>query len=263
VTYTLDSLTITVKTFKRPKTLLTLLQSIRSFYPDIPILVADDSEPHEIVSTQKALRKFKKVDYFELPFDSGLSAGRNHLISQVSTPLVMVLDDDTVFGEMTRVEYALDVLNRFSSINLVAGWYEPEIFYGSLVVEDGRLIRDLHICRKIVDTCPLFDFVANMFIAKTESVASVLWDPELKIQEHMDFFWRARGNMNVTYLPYFRAQNTHAREDTDYESFRGRFEHFQQLQSRKIGVSEIISRENDPTYLRRSIDRIFIRPGRR
>lgn len=258
--FNLNSVTILVKTFKRPSALLALLNSIRESYPEIPILIADDSGVSEKQHTYRLLSEFKNTRYFAMPLDSGLSAGRNLLVSQAETPLVMMLDDDTIFQADTRIEWAIEILNRFPYIDLVVGLYKPELFYGSLVIENNQLVRDLCVCRDIRGGCPIFDFLPNMFVAKTEKIREVRWDPELKIQEHMDFFWRARGTITSTYLPYFGALNSHAREDTDYHAYRDRFDHYQRLQAQKIGVSKIISRNNEPTYLHEAIDPVFVSP---
>lgn len=53
--------TIATKTFLRPHKLKILLQSIRKYYPDLTVIVADDSkEPLEI--------KDDNVEYYSMPF---------------------------------------------------------------------------------------------------------------------------------------------------------------------------------------------------
>lgn len=54
-------MTIATKTFLRPHKLKILLQSIRKYYPDLTVIVADDSkEPLEI--------KDDNVEYYSMPF---------------------------------------------------------------------------------------------------------------------------------------------------------------------------------------------------
>ena len=58
------TVTVLVKTFNRPKTVTGAIRKIRTFYPDIRILLADDSkEPVEINDG--------KTEVFAMPFDSG------------------------------------------------------------------------------------------------------------------------------------------------------------------------------------------------
>ena len=44
-----------------------------------------------------------------------------------------------------------------------------------------------------IDGLPVYDKVANFFVARTERLRLVDWDPALKRMEHADFFTRARG----------------------------------------------------------------------
>ena len=74
--FNLNSVTILVKTFKRPSALLALLNSIRESYPEIPILIADDSGVSEKQHTYRLLSEFKNTRYFAMPLDSGLVRGQ-------------------------------------------------------------------------------------------------------------------------------------------------------------------------------------------
>ncbi|XP_046532986.1 beta-1,4 N-acetylgalactosaminyltransferase 2 isoform X5 [Equus quagga] len=72
-----DLVTIATKTFLRPHKLMTLLQSIREYYPDLTVIVADDSkEPLKINDNH--------VEYYTMPFGKdGTPAGASleHLSS--------------------------------------------------------------------------------------------------------------------------------------------------------------------------------------
>jgi hypothetical protein len=67
----IQDITAVIKTFERPNELDRVIQSLRGFYPDLKIIVTDDSRiPYPR----------NDVDYHVMPYDSGLSAGRNLLI---------------------------------------------------------------------------------------------------------------------------------------------------------------------------------------
>lgn len=56
-----DLVTIATKTFLRPNKLMVLLRSIRDYYPDLTVIVADDSKkPLDIQD--------KHVEYYTMPF---------------------------------------------------------------------------------------------------------------------------------------------------------------------------------------------------
>ena len=68
----LSEVTIAIKSFLRPCTLDACIYSIRKFYPDIGIHVADDG------NMNKAPLGVNRL--YQLPFDSGVSIGRNFLV---------------------------------------------------------------------------------------------------------------------------------------------------------------------------------------
>jgi len=157
---TIADVTIVIKTFLRPRALDRLLHDIKRYYPAVKVYVADDSDKPQIR---------KDVDeYFVLPFESGASYGRNYMIDRVKTKYIMLLDDDTIFTENTKIEWALEVFNASKRIDLVAGRCIPDdVFYGSLLIENNNLIRDMKLAKTVVDGFPQFDFYPNFFVAKT------------------------------------------------------------------------------------------------
>lgn len=191
--------TVIVKTFERPDLLDRLLVSVRRFYPDVPVLVADDS--------------LKPVDHplatrtFRMPHDSGLPAGRNLLLREVDTPYLVTCDDDFVFRADTRLEMLTAVLDADPAIDLVAGHADD----GNRAwrVWDGRKPEERH-------GCLLVDYVRNFFAARTDSIMDLGgWSEATKIGgEHEDFFRRAKAaGMVVAWHPAVKVG--HYRKSTD------------------------------------------------
>jgi hypothetical protein len=70
---------------------------------DLPVVVVEDS------ARRTKLGRDHRLEHVSLPFDSGLSACRNHALSLVRTPFFLLLDDDFVFDHRTRfVHLTLD-----------------------------------------------------------------------------------------------------------------------------------------------------------
>lgn len=237
-----EDLTIIIKTFLRPNCLEKCISSIREFYPNIKILVADDSLPSHI----KKRNDINK--YLILPFDTGLSFGRNELLKEVTTPYFVLLDDDTIFTKETKLEYALYVLKN-TNFDIVGGIYLPDKFYGNLRKSDDNkfLIRDFGYYEEVLDGYPVYDFVPNFFVGKTALVRKVGWCNELKVQEHTEFFWRGKGILKSTVLPYFTSINSHERNIELYNKFRFRKDIYFPKAYEKIGVlgfKDIRDKEN-------------------
>ena len=68
-----------------------------SFYP---IIIADDSNDKYKSQNLKIIEKYKSktsIEVIDLPFDSGLSKGRNEIVSKCKTKYIMILDDSRSF----------------------------------------------------------------------------------------------------------------------------------------------------------------------
>ena len=71
-----DTVTICVKTFDRYPCLRNLIKSVKEAYPDVRVIVADDSINYEDLD-------IKGVDQFRMPRGIGFNNGKNLAISQV------------------------------------------------------------------------------------------------------------------------------------------------------------------------------------
>lgn len=108
----LSQLTITIKTFERPLALRRLVESIQQFYPRVRIVVVDDSAEQ---------LQLDGVTTITMPFDSGVSAGRQRALEAVETRYVMVLDDDYIFTRRSGLVPCLRYLQRNEAVDIVGG----------------------------------------------------------------------------------------------------------------------------------------------
>lgn len=189
-TIMLDDITIAIKTFLRPQKLDNCLNSIRKLYPGVKIIVADDS--HKPVENKMA------DEYYTLRFDSGISAGRNLLLSKVTTPYILLLDDDTLFTQSDCIEKMIQPMLDQPEINLVAGSLVGNDYYGTYEKSGDTLIRYFNKPSRSIGHYKIYDFVINLFLAKTEAIRRVGWNDELKICEHTNFFFRGRDKLVCT-----------------------------------------------------------------
>ncbi|XP_070556245.1 beta-1,4 N-acetylgalactosaminyltransferase 1-like [Ptychodera flava] len=89
--------TIVTKTFMRYESVNNLVASVNKHYPNLTIVVVDDSEQIEPI-------RGRNVKHFIMPFKEGWFAGRNLGLSQVATKYFFYVDDDMVFTENTNLE---------------------------------------------------------------------------------------------------------------------------------------------------------------
>ncbi|XP_077897201.1 beta-1,4 N-acetylgalactosaminyltransferase 2 [Ictidomys tridecemlineatus] len=191
--------TIATKTFLRPHKLKVLLQSIREYYPDVTVIVADDGKkPLEI--------KDDYVEYYTMPFGKGWFAGRNLAISQVTTKYVLWVDDDFVFNNKTKIEMLVDVLEK-TELDVVGGSLMGNTFQFKLLLEQSEAGDCLHKRNGWFQRldgfprCVVTSGVANFFLAHTERLLRVGFDPRLQRVAHSEFFIDGLGSLLVGSCP--------------------------------------------------------------
>lgn len=245
--------TVIMKTFHRPRTATRAVEHLRRWYPEIRLLVADDSR--EDLAFHHPL-----AEVVRLPFDSGVSAGRNALLERVETEFFLLMDDDNWFSRHTRLDRMLRILER-ERFDILAGlvWFRRHTermfprrrlndFFMNLELEDGTF-RMLPGHREKTRTYRVCDLVENFYVARTARVREMGgWDGRLKISEHADFFLRAkRAGLKVGYTPLSSVDHVHfnrERASRDYAPYRAdRQGEFRRIWMAKHGVRRVVDRD--------------------
>ncbi len=210
-----SDITIIIKTFNRKESLIKMLKSIRDSNIKYPIAIADDSE---VPYKDEVLSMFPdmKITYYVLPFDSGLSYGRNFLLKNIDTELFLLCDDDFCFDKRTNIERAKELLDKYS-VDILSGaiynffkvsstidkilMYTQHIYSkGFLQTYVGKFILEprkvtINIKTRVRDEFSYADTVHNFFLGrKTPILKMGGWDETLKLYEHEEFFLRAKSN---------------------------------------------------------------------
>ncbi|KAF3847009.1 hypothetical protein F7725_004087 [Dissostichus mawsoni] len=190
-----SQVTITTKTFLRyPE-----LKSIREFYKDIEIIIADDSmEPEKIPGPH--------IQQFIMPPAQGWFAGRNLAVSQVTTKYFLWVDDDFLFTKLTKIEELVKVMEANPELDVLGGKVQGDQFYFSLIYEEGDEVEGGCMYRKSrgrfhslpgYPQCSVVNGVVNFFLARTDAVQRVGFDPQLKRLAHSEFFMDGLGSLMV------------------------------------------------------------------
>lgn len=200
----------------RPNCLRRLVDSILGLYPDAHLLIADDSEPDSEVRAYYAELEAMGHQVLVLPFNVGISVGRNRLVEMSTRPYLLLLDDDFVFTSQTRIETLVEVMDADRSLG-VAG--------GSLL-DDGTRLRSYEYSMRIEDkmlhyypspgpprdiaghACYDTEIVLNFCLFRREVFSTTQWDESLKTSEHTDFFLRlATTSWKVVHVPSVVAEH--------------------------------------------------------
>jgi beta-1,4-N-acetylgalactosaminyltransferase 2 len=180
-----DEVTVAAKTFLRPRTAARMVRSLRRVFPG-RIVIADDS-PKPMSPPDG------RVEIVAMPFNSGVSRGRNAALDRVRTPYVLVTDDDAVFTRGSGLADALRFLQAHPEVDAVCAvivelprWYtvtygraEKELFPGHLPprVPFGELIGGLPVVPKAPQT----------YLARTEALRTVRYDENIRLVYLRDF----------------------------------------------------------------------------
>ncbi|XP_013874451.1 beta-1,4 N-acetylgalactosaminyltransferase 1a [Austrofundulus limnaeus] len=200
--YNITSLvTIATKTFLRYDKLKDLIDSIRQFYPNVTIVIADDNKHPQPVTGPH-------IEQYIMPFGKGWFAGRNLAVSQVTTKYMLWVDDDFIFTANTNLEKMVDILEK-TTLDLVGGAVREVTGYTAtyrhtISVEEGGSDGDclnfrngFHHAIEGYPKCVVADAVINFFMARTEKVRHVGFDPRLSRAAHLEFFVDGLGSLHI------------------------------------------------------------------
>ncbi|XP_076739014.1 beta-1,4 N-acetylgalactosaminyltransferase 2 isoform X2 [Maylandia zebra] len=194
-----SQVTIITKTFLRYKQLRVLLDSIRKFYSDIKVIIADDSLQPESVTGEN-------IQHYIMPPAQGWFAGRNLAVSQVTTKYFLWVDDDFLFSEKTKIEKFVEVMEAVPELDVVGGSVQGNRFYFSILYEEGDENEGGCLYRKSggkfhrlpgYPQCHLASGVVNFFLARTDAMQRVRFDPKLQRVAHSEFFMDGLGSLMV------------------------------------------------------------------
>ncbi|XP_077075295.1 beta-1,4 N-acetylgalactosaminyltransferase 1a isoform X2 [Siphateles boraxobius] len=226
--------TIATKTFLRYDKLQDLINSIRQYYPTITIVIADDTRDPKPVTgpyIEHYIMPFGKVWMllnssskspcrvhvsFSGQIDclsvcsslQGWFAGRNLAVSQVTTKYVLWVDDDFIFTSSTKLEKMVDILER-TTLDLVGGAVREVTGYTATYRhiistdtgdEEGDCLHirtGFHHAIEGFSNCVVADAVINFFMARTEKIREVGFDPRLARVGHLAFYIDGLGSLHV------------------------------------------------------------------
>lgn len=249
----LKDISVGIKTFYRTEKLqLTLSALLGKNFAEV--IVADDGkiskEKDDLYNDYSKLLPLKVI---KLPFDTGLSYGRNRIVECCNTPYLLMLDDDQVIPE--NIHLLKDVLESNEELGGVSCFsYEYERFVCrayNLFLLDGYVIKDIgdNVKAKQIEksTYYICDFIPNSTLFRINCFDEIQWDENIKIgKEHIDFYLNHKLNSNWKFAvtPDVVIRHYPSTGTGHYESYRHkktRIEDSQKYLLNKWGIKKVLN----------------------
>ena len=277
----MNEVTIVIKTLDRYVCLKPLIKSVIKKYKNIPIIIGDDSQVSCKKQVEKDFPNNKNIIVYELPYDCGLSYGRNFLVNKVKTKYFCLCDDDFIFDKKSDLEGALNILKE-NNLDIIGGYFRnykiinsykdyiirfgQKIFHYELPTNYiAKLKEENHVLyvdyrKKDFPDYEEVDIVHNFFIAKTESIKNHPWDEELKLQEHTAFFYSAKKKgLKIAFTNKLSTRHCPI-QNFKYKNFRTR--NYTHVFMEKNNLDKIVATFDDQDKpsetVRPKLDNIFI-----
>ncbi|GAG95865.1 unnamed protein product, partial [marine sediment metagenome] len=110
---------IGIKTFMREENLFKTIDSIEKYFPyPYKLYIADDSEISEEKECCYQQLENQGHMIIRLPFNSGLSHGRNMIIKRVKEAYVLIMDDDILLNDFESIDRMKRILDSKDDIGL-------------------------------------------------------------------------------------------------------------------------------------------------
>lgn len=237
----MSDVTICIKSFERENSVNRLISQLRGAKLGAKIIVADDSmKPLDIRGADELLR---------LPFDIGLSAGRNAMVRAIDTPYMILMDDDNTIYSRTDFDLMYRTIKE-TDFNIVGGQMGRNPYYGLVEIVGSEIEIYIEAWRDVKFGHKVIDFCDNFFIAETQIVLDNPWDEKIKIScEHLDFFMQGKksGDFKVCRVRSFVGNDSLAENletVAHYERFRRRGKLYEQIFNEKWGITGSIKMSN-------------------
>lgn len=236
----IDNVTFGITSFERPEHLKRLLSSIQKYYPNARVLIGDYSREHPSVDFGKLI---------PMEFDIGLSAARNVLAMMCQTKYFLLLEEDFVFTNETKIEPMVDVLecDINGEIGVVGGCLEMNGIHGfdlNLRKFRGKLISEKSPDNYKVTVNGTYykfcDTVFNYSLFRTQMLQNQKFHSELKVGEHIPYYWevKQKGEWRVAFTPDTIIGHDITGRSSFYNEYRLRARKLQQAWLVKNGITE-------------------------
>jgi hypothetical protein len=240
------TIAILITTFLRDNLLYKTIQTIVDNYPSNSIiLIADqgyaDSEKNIAIDYFKSQIP---LEYYQLPFDCGLSFARNFLInkaSEMNIPYILMAADSIQFTQIYNFQPFIEILNTNNSIGRIGFNLENSKCSWEYLLEvtpSGiKFSYPEHIIEQNGIELTYVDICRNIFLSKTKSLIEIPYDNELKLGEHEDHAIRYKEKYLTYWTNYYSFKRVSGNSSEEYQTYRKRLNDYLKIVKQKYNMS--------------------------
>lgn len=219
-----ENVTFIFKSFERKSSAKRLYRSIQKYYPGVKVIIADDSK-------KPLMLKSEHVQVVHLPFNSGLSKGLNKALALVDTPFAIRMDDDQVLTPYTTFHKHLQFLRNHSELDLISvfqytasaplSWQSKIKPYFKETMDEAPKPLKIPHGTFLDKSYVVLGKVPNVFVARTGKFREVGYDDNIRMTDHLEFFFRAAGVLASALALDSFVLHYHNPFNKKYKKFRG------------------------------------------
>ena len=237
---------IILTTFIRDNLLIQTLQTVVDNFPEDCILLVVDQGYHS--EDKNIMYDYVKsqipLEIYYMPFDSGLSAGRNFLVNrakELDIPYCLLGADSIQFTEHYDFVNIIKFLESDENHALVGFELEgskcPWEFNYTLEKDGFHFIESNEFAEFDGQTFKKIEICRNIFLAKTNILFTSPWRDELKLSEHEVFFNDLKEKSYNCFWTDSIKFKRHSTKNEEYMSYRDRFGYYQQKMMQILNIT--------------------------
>jgi hypothetical protein len=249
----MTKIAILITTFLRDELLYNTVQNIIDCYPKDSILLIGNQS---YITDEEKLNGFSNfnahidnpayfpIEYYNLPFDCGLSYARNFLIqkaNEMNIPYILMMADSIQFLASYSFMPFIQFLELENNRGIVGfdlegskcpwEWLMELTTQGIRVTPSNKITYFGNLMFKEVDIC------RNIFLAKTSTMIN-LYDSEMKLGEHeLAFLEYKKRGYKVYWTDALLFKKIISESNPQYNTYRKRFSEYRELLKKKLNIT--------------------------
>ena len=230
---------VLINTYGRQAKVEEQLLSLRVFFPDTCVQIADDG-PQDLSSHFMGFCQQKKCRYTWVGHDVGPAAKRNWLVNHSSATFLFVTDDDMLWTSSVDVEKMIELLQHADVVT--CGLSDRHPLVGSIHFRNGKVFRCPTDIQMVQHNCYRTEYGLQILLARRTFLLEHRWDDALVLREHEVFFLSIKNVAKVVACPDMQFIHNNKNSSIAYDKMRNRAtsQEFNKPLAEKYGIHTIV-----------------------